>query len=99
MMKTRNILIHIKLIDKNWNSSLLNRSFPSLTITIEIYYNSLNVSRLFLGQWSPLNPNGKKVYDMDFLYSLKDVEKSRIKPTNINNIPSDIIAQDDRTVS
>lgn len=49
----------------------------------------------FLGQWTPTNPNGFKIYQKDFLLALKDCPNSKIKPENI----LDLVALDDRAVS
>ncbi|KAF5303054.1 hypothetical protein FQR65_LT08383 [Abscondita terminalis] len=46
-------------------------------------------------QWSPTNPEGKKVYDKDFLLSLKGHPNSKQKP---DNLLADILANDDRGV-
>ncbi|CAH0558222.1 unnamed protein product [Brassicogethes aeneus] len=35
------------------------------------------------GQWSPFNKDGKKVYNREFLFSLKDAPASKLKPNNI----------------
>ncbi|KAG8173862.1 hypothetical protein JTE90_002520 [Oedothorax gibbosus] len=37
-------------------------------------------------QWSPLNPEGKKQYDRDFLLQLQGQPKSLCKPTNLPNL-------------
>ena len=42
-------------------------------------------------QWSPLNPEGKKQYDRDFLLSLQDQCSSRTKPDNLPDLPDVIL--------
>lgn len=37
-------------------------------------------------QWSPLNPEGKKQYDRDFLLQLQSQPNSMIKPSNLPNL-------------
>ncbi|GIX74713.1 eukaryotic translation initiation factor 4 gamma 3 [Caerostris darwini] len=37
-------------------------------------------------QWSPLNPEGKKQYDRDFLLQLQSVPLSQRKPSNLPNL-------------
>ncbi|KAK5645721.1 hypothetical protein RI129_004185 [Pyrocoelia pectoralis] len=44
-------------------------------------------------QWSPLNPDGKKVYGKEFLMALRTDPKSNQKP---DNLPEDILANDER---
>lgn len=45
-----------------------------------------------IGQWSPSNPSGKKVYDKDFLMALKNDPKSKQRPENL----LDAVMQEDR---
>ena len=47
------------------------------------------------GQWAPHNLDGKKVYDKEFLLSLRNGPASRKKPDNL----PDVIVADDRGVS
>jgi translation initiation factor 4G len=37
-------------------------------------------------QWSPLNPEGKKRYDRDFLMELRNDPLSKKKPDNLSEI-------------
>ena len=48
---------------------------------------------LFPDQWSPLNPEGKKQYDREFLLSLRDQVSSRTKPKNLPDLPDVILNQ------
>ena len=42
-------------------------------------------------QWSPLNPEGKKVYDRSFLLSLQYADTSRSKPEGMAHLPDIVL--------
>lgn len=41
---------------------------------------------MFLDQWSPLNPDGKRKYERDFLLELQNDPQSRKKPENLPDL-------------
>lgn len=51
----------------------------------------------FLDQWSPLNTDGKKCYDRDFLICLQNNPKCKKKPDNLPDL--DIVLKDNNRVS
>lgn len=46
---------------------------------------------LFLDQWSPLNPEGKRLYDRDFLLSVQYSSESTQKPAGLPDLPEIIL--------
>jgi hypothetical protein len=42
-------------------------------------------------QWSPLNPDGKKNYDRNFLLQLRYAAESTKKPTGLSHLPDIIL--------
>lgn len=46
---------------------------------------------LSLDQWSPLNPEGKRLYDRDFLLSVQYSSESTQKPAGLPDLPEIIL--------
>jgi translation initiation factor 4G len=45
----------------------------------------------YVDQWSPLNMEGKKLYDRDFLLQLQYAQKSTTKPKDLPDLPDIIL--------
>lgn len=45
----------------------------------------------FADQWSPLNPEGKRQYDREFLLMLQSIPESCQRPQNLPEIPDIIL--------
>ncbi|KAI4491072.1 hypothetical protein M0802_010489 [Mischocyttarus mexicanus] len=55
--------------------------------TVDISKNSIMLKYTYKDdQWSPINKDGKKVYDRDFLIRLQDDPNSKIKPSNLPDL-------------
>lgn len=46
---------------------------------------------MFLDQWSPINPEGKRLYDRDFLLQMQYAGDSTTKPAGLPDLPDIIL--------
>lgn len=46
---------------------------------------------ILIDQWSPLNPEGKRLYDRDFLLSIQYSSESTQKPAGLPDLPDIIL--------
>ncbi|XP_016915134.2 eukaryotic translation initiation factor 4 gamma 3 isoform X4 [Apis cerana] len=68
------------------NESLVQTEITPITNQIQLKYKYKE------DQWSPINKNGKKVYDREFLMKLQDDPNSKIKPSNLPDL--DVVLKD-----
>ena len=82
-------------------NTLLNWQTTKCMVTVSIYYCLVNtvsmksLSPKFSDQWSPINQEGKKQYDRDFLMLLQNDPLSKERPLNLPHL--DIVK--DKTIS
>jgi hypothetical protein len=72
-------------VDTDWNSSLL-RHLVSAIEHRKVCDTQDDVPVFIPDQWSPVNPEGKKRYERDFLMELQNDPQSKKKPDNLPDI-------------
>ena len=76
----------------NLQFSSLNWQTTKCMVTVSIYYCLVNtvsmksLSPKFSDQWSPINQEGKKQYDRDFLMLLQNDPLSKERPPNLPHL-------------
>ena len=66
--------------------------FLNSDLNILHFYNiQLTIIFLILDQWSPLNMEGKKLYDREFLLQLQFSKESTAKPKDMPDLPDIVI--------
>ncbi|XP_043492134.1 eukaryotic translation initiation factor 4 gamma 3-like isoform X5 [Polistes fuscatus] len=64
--------------------------------TVDVSKNSITLKYTYKDdQWSPINKDGKKVYDREFLIRLQDDPNSKIKPTNLPDL--EVVLKDNKS--
>ncbi|XP_015180094.1 PREDICTED: eukaryotic translation initiation factor 4 gamma 1 isoform X3 [Polistes dominula] len=71
------------------------QSTPTSPTTVDASKNSITLKYTYKDdQWSPINKDGKKVYDREFLIRLQDDPNSKIKPNNLPDL--EVVLKDNK---